>query len=163
MNQKRNCIYIPTIDAKDIYLANCLKEQANNRMGFQLLTKSGSVSYRRFISTLDFSLDSEKIREIAATVYDKKDDFSFYDDGKEYSDKVINVTFQYSSRTFNKMEKNTYVREGYLPNDLVFEDNISVDGNTIVGIIVSTPTKHRTERPLPDGFDFGKDENGDDV
>ena len=163
MNQKRNCIYIPTIDAKDLYLANCFKDRTKSRIGYQLLTKSGSISYRRFISALDFSLDSEKIREIAAQVYGKNDIFSFYDQGKEYSDKVINVTFQYSSRTFNKMEKNTYIREGYQPKGLIFEDNIALDGDTIAGIIVSTPTKRRTKRELPNGFDFGKDEDGNYV
>ena len=163
MNKKRNCIYIPSIDAKDLYLANNFKDEEKNKVGYKLVTKSGDINYNRFINSLDFSLDSEKLREVANEVYkkDKDKQFSFVHNNKEYSDKVINVTFKYSSRDFNKVKKNTYVMDGYLLDELEFNDNIAVDDDEIVGVIVSTPVKQKTKFDLPKGFKYIENDNGD--
>ena len=110
--ENRNCIYIPSIDAKDLYLANNFKDETKNKTGYRLMTKSGDINYNRFINSLDFSLDSEKLRAIAKETYGKNSSLSFKHNGKEYSDKVINVTFKYSSKNFNKVKKNTYVMDG---------------------------------------------------
>lgn len=163
MNTVRNCIYIPSIDAKDLYLANNFKDTSKNHIGYKLVTKTGKINYNRFINSLDFSLDSDKIREIAKERYRKKDVFTFIHNGKEYSDKIINVTFKYSSKDFNKVKKNTYVIDGYLLDDLDFNDNIAIDSGMIVGVIVQTPTKEKTEIDLPAGFDYVEDENGNHV
>lgn len=163
LNQHRNCIYIPSIDAKDLYLANNQKDTGKKKVGYKLVTKTGDIPYNRFISSLDFSLDREKIREIADQVYTKKDVFSFVHHGKEYSDKIINVTFQYSSKCFNKLKKNTYVMDGYSLDDLHFEDNIAVDCGNIVGLLTLTPTWEKTRIELPLGFDFIEDGDGNFV
>lgn len=161
MEKSRNCIYIPSIDAKDLYLANNFNDNEKNKLGYRLKTKSGNINYNRFINSLDFSLDSEKIREIVAEIYDKKDVFSFIHNGKEYSDKIINVTFKYSSRDFNKVKKNTFVMDGYLLEDLVFKDNVAVDSGVIVGIIVASSTIKKTTYELPDGFDYIENQDGE--
>ena len=132
MNKNRNCIYIPSIDAKDLYLANNFKDKEKNKLGYRLITKDGNINYNRFINSLDFSLDSEKIRKIAKEVYNKKENFSFTSHQKEYCDKIINVTFKYSSKDFNKLKKNTYVINGYTLDDLDFKDNIATDCGIIV-------------------------------
>lgn len=163
MDKNRNCIYIPSVDAKDLYLANNFKNEEKNKTGYRLITKSGNINYNRFINSLDFSLDSEKLREIAKEIYGKKNTFSFKHNGKEYSDKVINVTFKYSSKDFNKVKKNTYVMDGYLLDELKFSDNIAVDSDIIVGVIVSTPTTEKTQHELPDGFDYVEDKEGNYV
>lgn len=163
MDKQRNCIYIPSVDAKDLYLANNFKETTKNEVGYKLVTKTGNINYNRFINSLDFSLDSEKIKEIVDKIYDKKETFSFTHNGKEYSDKIINVTFKYSSKDFNKVKKNTYVMNGYLLDDLVFNDNISVDNDTIVGIITSTPILEKTSLELPVGFEYIEDKEGNKV
>lgn len=163
MNQHRNCIYIPSIDAKDLYLANNQKDPSKRKVGYKLVTKTGDIPYNRFINSLDFSLDREKIREIGNQVYKKKEDFSFIHHGKEYSDKIINVTFQYSSKPFNKLKKNTYVMDGYSLDDLHFEDNIAVDCGKIVGLLTLTPTSKKTGLTLPEGFEFTEDKNGNFV
>lgn len=160
MEKSRNCIYIPSVDAKDLYLANNFNDREKNKIGYRLMTKSGNINYNRFINSLDFSLDSEKIREIVNQVYDKKEVFSFWNNGKEYSDKIINVTFKYSSKLFNKVKKNTFVKDGYLLDELTFRDNIATDNGKIVGIITSTPTKEETTFPLPKEFEFIENENG---
>ena len=40
LNTIRNCIYIPSIDAKDLYLANNFKDKEKNRIGYKLTTKT---------------------------------------------------------------------------------------------------------------------------
>lgn len=160
MDKNRNCIYIPSVDAKDLYLANNFKDEEKNKTGYRLITKSGSINYNRFINSLDFSLDSEKLREVAKEIYGKKNTLSFKHNGKEYSDKIINVTFKYSSKDFNKVKKNTYIMDGYLLDDLKFIDNIAVDSDLIVGVIVSTPTSEKTKYELPDGFNYLEDKDG---
>lgn len=163
MDKNRNCIYIPSVDAKDLYLANNFKDEEKNKTGYRLVTKSGNVNYNRFINSLDFSLDSEKLREVAKKIYGKKNTLSFKHNGKEYSDKVINVTFKYSSKDFNKVKKNTYVMDGYLLDELNFSDNIAIVSDMIVGVIVSTSTTEKTQYELPDGFDYVEDKEGNYV
>lgn len=163
MDRKRNCIYIPSVDAKDLYLANNFKDKEKNKVGYRLVTKSGNINYNRFINSLDFSLDSEKLREVAKEIYGKRNNLSFMHNGKEYSDKIINVTFKYSSKDFNKVRKNTYVMDGYLLDELKFNDNIAIDSDVIVGVITSTPTLEKTKYELPDGFDYVEDKDGNYV
>ncbi len=151
-------IYIPSIDAKDLYLAGQTRTKEQGGAGFSLFTSQGEPALRRFISALDYSLDQEKLRETAQAVYGKKEAFSFTRNGKEYSDKVINVTFLYSSKDFNKVRKNTYVCEGFQPEELDFQDNIALKDGQIVGIIVQTPTEKPAECPLPQGFDYVEEE-----
>lgn len=163
MDKVRNCIYIPSIDAKDLYLANNFNNAEKNKTGYKLITKTGKINYNRFINSLDFSLDSEEIREIVKKIYSKKDIFSFQHNGKEYSDKIINVTFKYSSKDFNKVKKNTYVLDGYLFDDLEFKDNIAMDNGEIVGIITLSPTIKQTNMVLPKGFEYIEDKDGNYV
>ena len=49
LNQHRNCIYIPSIDAKDLYLANNQKNTGKKKVGYKLVTKTGDIPYNRFI------------------------------------------------------------------------------------------------------------------
>lgn len=163
MKKERNCIYIPSIDAKDLYLANNFKDNIKNGEGYRLVTRKGKINYNRFINSLDYSLDSDKIREIVKRIYGKDQTFSFNHNKKEYSEKIINVTFKYSSRGFNKIKKNTYVMDGYSYEDLSFNDNIALDNNKIVGLISDTPTKEQTPYELPHGFKYEESDDGDYV
>ena len=160
MSSVRKCIYIPSIDAKDLYLANTCYEEEQRKFGYSLTTKKGNINYNRFINSLDFSLDSEKLRSIAESVYQNLNIFSFTNNSKEYSDKIINVTFKYSCRAFNKVKKNTFVKEGYLLDNLSFRDNIAVVHDKIVGIITSNPTHECTHYPLPEGFQYEENIDG---
>ena len=58
-------------EAKDLYGASL----QNTDTGFSIRNKSGDVSIRKFINTLDFSLDAMKLRE----VYEKKE-IKFYEE-----------------------------------------------------------------------------------
>ena len=50
-----NGVYIPSIDAKDIYLSAHYIEE--NPEGYNLKLKDGQYNLRKFINTLDYSLD----------------------------------------------------------------------------------------------------------
>lgn len=69
---------------------------------------------KRFVNTLDYSLDLIKLREVYECVY-RRMDFTFNKHGKEYCRRVINVTFKYSVKEFNRFFDDTYIKFGYLP------------------------------------------------
>ena len=163
----RNCLYIPSVDAKDLYLANNFIE--GNNEGYSLTTQSGEVNFNKYINTLDFSLDLLKLREVADETYKKgvyrkdKHIFSFMENGKEYCNKVINVTFKYSVKTFNKVASDTYVRQGYDLRGLKFHNNLAYSGNLIVGVIVNQPIDEEflvADDLLPSKFAVGVNDDG---
>jgi len=107
----RGNLYIPSIDAKDLYLSNNFINKVP--YGYKLTCKDGTDNLSKYINSFDYSLDLIELRDVAKKVYGKKDSLSFNHKGKEYSSKVINVTFKYAVKEFNKIAKNTYVRNGY--------------------------------------------------
>ena len=87
-------VKIPSLDAKDIYIANYLYP----KKGYNLKRKNGTYNLSRFKNALDFSLDLIKLREVYYKVY-RNQKFSWYEKNEmEYTDRVINVTFKYSNK-----------------------------------------------------------------
>ena len=95
---EQNQVYIPSVDAKDLYLTNHLKDP--DPKGYSILRRDGTVNLKKFINTLDYSLDLIKLRDVYWKVY-RNQRFSFENRKKEYSTEVINVTFKYSIKEFN--------------------------------------------------------------
>lgn len=95
---EQNQVYIPSVDAKDLYLSNHLVNK--NPKGYSILRRDGTVNFKKFINTLDYSLDLIKLREVYWKVY-RNQRFSFENGKKEYSTRVMNVTFKYSVKEFN--------------------------------------------------------------
>ena len=148
----REALYIPSIDAKDLYMANHFLDEVVAAVGYTLINKKGEQNLTKYVNTFDYSLDLIKLREVAAKRLRKKDKFSFKYLGKEYSNKVINVTFKYAYKEFNKVKKNTYVKSGYMVDRLIFNDCIAMDETgEIVGVILNHPLEHENEL-LPDCF-----------
>lgn len=141
-----NAVYIPSLDGKDIYISNSL----DPKNGYRLKNKTGNLNLSRFINSLDYSLDLIKMRQVHKNLFSVADVeqletvFSFdekgneYDEvhsrGKEYSCQVINVTFKYSNKEFNRVRGSYYIRFGYRIDDLEFEDCIAWDDGEIVGV-----------------------------
>lgn len=141
-----NAVYIPSLDGKDIYISNSL----DPKNGYRLKNKTGNLNLSRFINSLDYSLDLIKMRQVHKNLFPIADVeqletvFSFdekgneYDEvhsrGKEYSCQVINVTFKYSNKEFNRVRGSYYIRFGYRIDDLEFEDCIAWDDGEIVGV-----------------------------
>ena len=105
------------------------------------MDKDGKVNYRRNANTLDYSLDQIKLREVYEKVY-RRTNFSFYGRKKEYTSRVINVTFKYSVAEFNKAGRNRYIRFGYKDSDLNFNDCVAIKDGELVGIILGQPVEY---------------------
>lgn len=120
-----NAIFIPSIDAKDLYLSNNFIQ--NTPYGYTLTRKDGTDNLSKYMNSFDYSLDLIKLRDVAEKVYGKKDSLSFKHKGKEYSSKIINVTFKFAVKEFNKAAKNTYVRNGYNLSEYDLADGYATD------------------------------------
>lgn len=146
---KHNGIYIPSIDAKDIYLsAHYIEEHPD---GYNLKLKDGQYNLRKFINSLDYSLDLIRLLDIYYKKY-RKNDFSFRVKGHQYTTHVINLTFKYSVKEWNQMNRNTFVKFGYDYRSLVFEDCIAKNSNgDIIGIQIGTNVLNSIEN-LPNCF-----------
>jgi hypothetical protein len=136
-----NGVDILSIDAKDLYIANNFissdkKFHIGYNIRFEKGENTGSINTKKFINTLDYSLELIKLREIYEKVY-RNTNFTFMQNGHEYTTKVINVTFKYSNKEFNKIKKDTYVKFGYNINELVFTDHICLDNNELIAIEIN--------------------------
>lgn len=114
----------------------------SSRGEYTLKFGDGNYNYRRFINTLDYSLDLIKLREIYHSVY-RNQRFSWWHLNKEYTTRVINVTFKYSIRLFNRMGNGLYVRHGYCYGDVNLVDGVDCrDGELIAvqtGVQIANP------------------------
>lgn len=136
MYLKNNGIYIPSIDCKDIYLSHHYVE--DNPDGYNLKLKDGQYNLRKFINTFDYSLDLIELLDIYYKKY-RRSDFAFKVKKHMYTANIVNVTFKYSVKEWNQMNKNTYVRLGYDYRALVFDDCLAYnDDGEIVGIQLNT-------------------------
>lgn len=131
-------IYIPSIDAKDIYLSSHYIQPNPN--GYNLKLKDGQYNLRKFINSLDFSLDLIELLDIYYKKY-RRNDFAFRIKRHQYTTNVINLTFKYSVKEWNQMNKNTFVKFGYDYRELVFRDCIAKNENgEIVGVQIGEKT-----------------------
>ena len=146
---KNKGMYIPSIDAKDIYLsANYLEE---NPDGYNLKLKDGQYNLRKFINTLDYSLDLIELLDIYYKKH-RKNDFYFKIKKHLYTVNVINLTFKYSVKEWNQMNKNTFVKFGYDYRNLTFNDCVAKNDNgEIVGIQIGEKVINPFEK-LPNCF-----------
>lgn len=137
-------IYIPSIDAKDIYISAHFME--GNPDGYNLKRKDGQYDLRKFINTFDYSLDFIKLQDLYYRKY-RRNDFAFQVKKHMYSTQIINLTFKYSVKEWNQMNRNTYVKFGYDYRKLIFEDGIARNEK---GEIVGIQTGERISSPITD-------------
>lgn len=137
-----NSVYIVSADAKDLFLANysspSSKEYTVRLTGAD---HNDQFNTKRFVNTLDYSLDLIKLREVYEKVY-RRMDFTFSKRGKEYCRRVINVTFKYSVKEFNRFFDNTYIKYGYLPQDVQLKDNICIKNGELIAVKVGAPVEN---------------------
>lgn len=135
-------VHIPSLDGKDIYISNSyLTPKVNDKglkIGYKLRDQNGDLNLKRFINTLDYSLDLIKMQEVYESVYRRRD-FSFNKNGKDYTQRVINVTFKYNNKAFNRVRNGVFVKFGYAYEDLSFKDCIAMQDGILVGIEVDAP------------------------
>lgn len=140
-------VYIPSIDAKDIYISEHYIE--TDPQGYHLKLSDGKYHLRKFTYTLDYSLDFIELLKIYYKKF-RRNDFAFKIDQHMYSVHVINLTFQYSVKEWNQVNKNTFVKFGYNQKNLIFDDCIAKNSaDEIVGIQVNKKVVNASEIPKP--------------
>lgn len=127
---KTKSMYIPQCESKDLYITNYILDG-----GYTLKRQDGSTNYKRYKASLDYSLDSIKLKEVYESVYRNKRFFEKYN-GKKYCPYVVNVTFNYSIKEFNRSGNNSYVKVGYDSRTIKYDDCLCFDGDELVGVVV---------------------------
>ncbi len=119
---------------------------------------NGQRNYKKFINSLDYSLDTIKLHEFFEKTY-RRNGFTFQHNGKDYSEHVINVTFNYALREFNQIGSGIFIRYGYNRKNCEFVDGACIKDGVLVGI----QTNHPIENPISDkllgkcfGFENGQ-------
>lgn len=146
-----SAVYIPSVDAKDLYLSNTYVKKAS--CGYRLTHRDGTDNLGKYINSFDNSLDFIELRKAAENVYGKNESLFFIYKGKSYSSKIINVTFKYAVKEFNKAAKNVYVRNGCHLEDYDLSDGYATDfdnnGNEILAALkTDTPFHHLIDASL---------------
>lgn len=99
------------------------------------------------MNTLDYSLDLIKLREVYEKVY-RRINFSWCEGDKEFTQRVINVTFKYSVKEYNRVSGDVYIKAGH--NYLGIRDRLTdctlVENGELIAIQIGKPVSS----PLPD-------------
>lgn len=139
-----NDIYIASVQAKDIFIGQ------ENKKGLCLRNKNNEILTRKYICTLDYSKEQDKLREVFTNVYgqDKELVTPLYNAKNEiikiFTDSVISLNFNYSVKKYNKVnlydndgvKHVAYVKYGYYISLDEFKDCICKEDNNIIGVIV---------------------------
>lgn len=136
---KYGSVRIMSLDAKDLWMANQAVASPNG--GYSIRDQNGNIQLHKFINDLDYSLELIKLKEFYRRAY-RKSDFSFVQRKTEYTQRVINVTFQYSVKEFNRVKSNVYIKYGYGIEQLHLDDNVCILNGELVAITVGKPVMH---------------------
>lgn len=143
MSSIKDGFYILSVDAKDISLSNHDKD---NFMGYNPRDNNGNINTDKFLNKLDYSLDLIKLIEVYKKVY-RNNRLTFEVNGKNYTQRVINVTFKYSIKEYNRYNSRTWVKYGYEYKKIrdKMHDRICIDDN---GEILAIDTGGEVKNPL---------------
>lgn len=130
-------IYIMSVEAKDVMIGMMANSKNGMMPRYRSGDNKGKYNIRKFINTLDYSLETIKLKQVYRSVYRNKY-FSWRENSHEYTNRVVNVTFKYSLSEFNRAGKNFYVRVGYDSEHVrnIMNDCISVEDGKLIGIMV---------------------------
>ena len=136
---------ILSMESKDLFAAMNMVNY--DGIGYNIRDNQGNILTRKFENTLDWSLDTMKLRE----EYEKetrRKNFYFVSKGKRYTQAVINVKFSYSYKEFNKSGKNTYIRAGYSFKDCDIQDGVFVKDGQLIAIQTNIEIKNPLSQEL---------------
>lgn len=136
-----NAVYIPSIDGKDLYLANHYDHPTE--IGYNIRTRAGDINTHKFVNTLDYSLDLIKLRDVYERVYRRRN-FSFKIGDKEYTQRVINVTAHYAVKEYNRIRQGLYIKNGWRYDEVAgrLQNNILFENGELIAIQCETPVEH---------------------
>lgn len=136
--ERKKGIYIMQIDGKDTYLANY--SSAKTDAGYITKNNYGVYNLKKFKAAFDYSLDLLQLRTVYKSVY-RNNRFSFWENKKEFSSCIINVSFHYSVKAYNRASANIYLKYGHTFIREKMEDCVHIENGTLIAIIVNTPVK----------------------
>ena len=124
------------IDLKDLNGINIIKRLQMNNVDYpiiyvssrqELVFSSLSTQPFYFVRKQNLENDLKELFKLLNIYYKKyrRNDFGFTIKKHKYTTKVINITFKYSVKEWNQMNKNTFVKFGYNYHDLIFQDCIA--------------------------------------
>lgn len=125
-------VNIPLLDGKDVYIANHYLNNSLN--GYTLRDKFGNLNTRKFIATMDYSLDLIKLNDVYKEVYRNRNFYEYVGKNKKYTRHIINVTFKYSNKLYNKAGLGLYIKFGYSPTEITLKDNVCVKNGILIAI-----------------------------
>lgn len=134
---------ILSIEAKDLFSA--MNPLDGSEPSYSIRDKEENLNLKKFVNTYDYSLDAIKLNEIYTKVTRRKS-MAYKYKGKQYTQAIINVTFNYSYKEFNKAGKNAYVRAGYNYRNCVMQDGACVQDGKLIAI----QTNVQINEPLPE-------------
>lgn len=140
---RNKAVYIGNVDCKDLIIASKYQTRHRKKSGYTLKHKekakrSSEYNTRRFRAALDWSLDRIKLQE----VYEHsscKGPLYFTVGRKQYSTQVINVTFKYATREWNRIGGTTYIKLGVHEDDIEMAGCSCVQNGELVAIILDQP------------------------
>ena len=143
-----NAVYIVSVDAKDLFLANYSspnsKEYSVKLAGAD---HNDQFNTRRFVNTLDYSLDLIKLRE----VYEKKYIAVWILHSASTEKNIAGGLSMLRSNTASKSTTvffdNVYVKYGYLPQDVQLVDNICMKDGELIAVRVGAPVENPASPP----------------
>lgn len=106
--------------------------------GYTVKKRNKEPNLRRYIAALDFSLDQIKLREVYENVYGSTD-LVFQRGRKLYTSRVVNVTFKYAVREYNRVGRNVYVKLGTCEKDVRLENHACVVDGELLAIELEAP------------------------
>ena len=120
------------MDGKDLWISN---HGGLDASGYSLVDKRNIPNLKRYKASFDYSLDLIQLRNVYNRAY-RNNRFSFFSGNKEYSSSIINVTFEYSVREFNRAGSNLYVKLGNAPSGLSMDHGLALCGEEIIAVQV---------------------------
>ena len=140
---KTNGVYIPSIDGKDVTIHN----YESNGNGYTVKQRNGEWNLRRFKNVFDYSIDLIECRKVFRKCFGSRESFSFKLKGKEYTPWIINITFNFSIKEFNRFTTTinkksypVYVKYGYDLSNIEFNDCVGFDSDgEVIAVICRKP------------------------
>lgn len=135
---KGKSLYIFNADCKDLIIPQYYSSWRRKRTGHSMLNGKRDYNLRRFGAALDYSLDQIQLAEVYEHVYGDMD-FTFRRRRKQYTTRVVNVTFKYAVREYNNVGGGLYVKLGYCPRDLSLENGVAIVDGVLAAIQIDSP------------------------
>lgn len=138
-------VKILSVDAKDLYLSK--KSGQTDPRGYSMFNAKGELRIGKFNSALDYSLELMELEKIFQEVYSEPE-FHFTQDGKRYSRSVINVTFNYSVKKFNRLWNGVFIRYDIAQDAVELEDGIYILNGKLAAIQTGIEINHPVESEI---------------